>query len=128
MTLNSSILYEPNASVMKAGCFHELETAFGIRQLSENSHLFITDRPIPLFPGRAFDIVESRSLNKKDSRALSALGQANITTRNFPMRPEEIRRKLKLKDGGDTYLFATTDAQGRHIIYVCHRAEKNSAQ
>lgn len=128
MTPNSSILYEPNASVMKAGCFHELETAFGIHQLSENSHLFITDRPVPLFPGRAFDIVESRSLCKEDSRALSALGQANITTRNFPMRPEEIRKKLKLKDGGDNYLFATTDAQGKHIIFVCHKAEKNSAQ
>lgn len=121
MTPNLSILYEPNASIMKAGCFHQLEAALGIHQLSENSHVFLTDSPVPQFPGRAFRIQEVRTMSKEDTRALSALGQANITTRNFPMKAEEIRRKLKLKDGGENYLIATTDSDGRHLIFVCRK-------
>lgn len=121
MNPTSNILYEPNASVMKAGCWHELEEAFGIESIGENSHLYLTDHPIPAFPGRGFDVLAVRTLSREDSAALSALGQANITTRNFPMKPDELRKRLHLRDGGDIYLFATTDIRRNHRIYVCQK-------
>lgn len=118
---DTKFLYEPNASIMKAGCFHEVEAALGIRQLAENSHLYVTEAEVAGFPGRAYRIVEVRSFNKEDARALCALGQANISCRNFPLRPEELRKRLKLKDGGSNHLIATTDSTGKHIVFVCER-------
>lgn len=121
---DTQFLYEPNASIMKAGCFHQLEEALGIPQLSENSHVYITDHAIDNFPGRGFQIMDTRSLSKADCKALSALGKANITTRNFPMKSEELRKKLKLKDGGDNYLIATTDSEGKHLIFCCQKIQR----
>lgn len=112
-----SYLYEPNTSVMKAGCFALLEERFAIRQVSANSHLFVGRNPVPDFPGRAFTIEGVTTMNKRNLRqAIGDLAQANITVRNFPMSVNALRSKLKLKDGGDTYLFATTDSKGNHLI------------
>ncbi len=112
-----SYLYEPNASIMKAGCFALLEERFDIRQVSANSHLFVSCKPVPNFPGRTFVIEGVTTMNKQSLRqTLGDLTQANITVRNFPLSVNALRSKLKLKDGGDTYLFATTDSSGNRLI------------
>ena len=115
-------LLEPNASIMKAGCFAELAHHFGVAPVAPNSHLFLSAGPVPDFPGRSFRIVAIATMNKRDLKTvLQGLTHANITTRNFPLTAVELRRKLKLADGGDTYLFATTQADGTHILLVCKK-------
>ena len=110
-------LYEPNAAMMKAGCFAALSSAFGVPQLAPNSHLFVSDTPVEGFPGRAFRVDAIMTMGKKDlKRGLSGLTHANIATRNFPMSVSQLRGRLKLQDGGDAYLFATTDRDDRRII------------
>lgn len=117
-----SYLYEPNASVMKAGCFRELELTFGARQISDNSHLFTSEQLISGFPGRRFAIDTVTSFNKRQLKeALRDVTNANITVRNFPMTVAILRKKLKLKDGGDTYIFATTTANGEHVLLITHK-------
>lgn len=117
-----SYLYEPNASVMKAGCFRELELTFGARQISDNSHLFTSERLIQGFPGRRFAVDTVTSFNKRQLKeALRNVTSANITVRNFPMTVAILRKKLKLKDGGDTYIFATTTAGGEHVLVITHK-------
>ena len=102
-------LYEPNASLMKAGCFGVLSERYDARMLSKNSHLFVSMEPIEDFPGRSFRIIAISSFNKKElKRHLSGITKANIATRNFPLSVAELRKRLKLKDGGETYIFATT--------------------
>ena len=115
-------LYEPNASVMKAGCFQLLSTRFGMSQPDKNSHLFLSDKPVADFPGRGFAIEHISTMNKKELKtALVGITQANIATRNFPLSVAELRKRLKLKDGGDTYIFATTSAQKGHLLLVCRK-------
>ena len=117
-----SFLYEPNASIMKAGCFGEVAARFGVSPLSANSHLFVSPHFIEDFPGRKFQISAISSTNKRELKtALAGLTQANITVRNFPMTVAELRRRLKLSDGGDTYIFATTLADNRHVLLICSR-------
>ena len=112
-------LFVPNASVMKAGCFPEIETRFGIRQIGKNSHLFIGSEDIVGFPGRVFNILSVTTMNKKELKSsLAGIDRANISVRNFPLSPEQLRKRLKIKDGGDIYLFATTTDNEEHIIYV----------
>ena len=92
-------LYEPNASLMKAGCFGVLSERYDARMLSKNSHLFVSQAPIEAFPGRSFRIIAVSSFNKKElKRHLSGITKANIATRNFPLSVAELRKRLKLKD------------------------------
>ena len=115
-------LYEPNASIMKAGCFAELEARFAVQQISANSHLFLSDHEIKEFPGRSFQILSISSMNKQELRqSLEVIQQANITVRNFPLSAEQLRKKLHLKDGGDIYIFATTLASGAHKLFICRK-------
>lgn len=115
-------LYEPNACIMKGGCFAELAAAFGIRQLAANSHLFVGRQPLAGFPGRQFTIDRQTTMNKQQLRqALSGITQANIAVRNFPLSADALRKKLRLKDGGTHYLFATTLADGTHTIFICRK-------
>lgn len=114
-------LLVPNAAVMKAGCFRELELVLGIRQIAPSSHLFVSDSEISGFPGRTFQISAVSSLNKKELKAmLSGIERANISCRNFPLKPEELRKRLKIKDGGNDYIFATTTQNGDHRLYLVH--------
>ena len=156
------ILFEPNASLMKAGCFAALSERYGVAPLAHDSHLFLQSNKGPRacslseqsgertryqgnkvteeqgdkvtkyqgnkgdrLPGRVFRVEAVSTMGKRELRqALQGIAQANITTRNFPMKPEELRRKLKLKEGGDTYIFATTLAptegnQKRHVLLIC---------
>ena len=116
-------LYEPNASLMKAGCFSVLSKRYGARMLSKNSHLFVSQAPIEAFPGRSFRIIAVSSFNKKElKRHLSGITKANIATRNFPLSVAELRKRLKLKDGGETYIFATTLSDESHVLVITEKA------
>ena len=115
-------LYEPNASLMKAGCFGVLSGRYDARMLSKNSHLFVSREPIAAFPGRSFRIIAVSSFNKKElKRHLSGITKANIATRNFPLSVAELRKRLKLKDGGETYIFATTLSDESHVLVITEK-------
>ena len=115
-------LYEPNASLMKAGCFGVLSGRYDARMLSKNSHLFVSREPIAVFPGRSFRIIAVSSFNKKElKRHLSGITKANIATRNFPLSVAELRKRLKLKDGGETYIFATTLSDESHVLVITNK-------
>ena len=119
---NWSCLYEPNASIMKAGCFREIEERFPVRQVSDNSHLFLSSVEIADFPGRRFQVLSISSMNRQELRsALQGMERANISVRNFPMSVDQLRKKLKLKDGGEVYIFATTMADGEHRLLICRK-------
>ena len=112
-------LYEPNASIMKAGCFAEVADHFGVQPTGSNSHLFLSPQFIPDFPGRKFQIEQVTSMNKKELKhVIGGLTKANITVRNFPLSVAELRKRLKLADGGDTYIFATTLGEKDHVLLI----------
>lgn len=118
-----SCLFEPNASIMKAGCFQALAAKYGVSGVGRNSHLFVSKTDVAEFPGRRFVVEAMSTMNKKElKRTLANITKANITTRNFPLSVAELRKRLKLKDGGDVYLFATTLADDSHVILVCKKA------
>ena len=116
-------LYEPNASLMKAGCFGVISSQYGAKMLAKNSHLFVSQEPISDFPGRSCRIKAVSSFNKKElKRHLSGITKANIATRNFPLSVAELRKRLKLKDGGETYIFATTLSDESHVLVITEKA------
>ena len=116
-----AFLYEPNASIMKAGCFDVVADRYpGIVKIAPNSHLFVSYKEIRDFPGRCFAIEKTTTMNKKELRsALAGITSANISIRNFPMSVADLRKRLKLTDGGNTYIFATTTEDGAHMLYIC---------
>ena len=119
---SKTYLFEPNASIMKAGCFDEIQARFPVAQLDNNSHLFVSDHEIPDFPGRRFKIEHVTSMNKRELKeALAGIDRANIAVRNFPVSVAELRKKLKLKDGGDVFIFATTVAKEGHQLFICRK-------
>lgn len=118
----SPFLYEPNASIMKAGCFSAIEQTFGVKQLERNSHLFVSESFVEDFPGRKFRIRTVTTMNKKDiKKALSGIDKANISVRNFPISVAELRKRLKIKEGGSDYIFATTLIDKSHVLLLCSR-------
>ena len=120
--VNTTYLYEPNASIMKAGCFDEIGNFYQICKLSANSHLYVSDHEVKDFPGRGFQILSIPSMNKRELKeALRDIDRANITVRNFPMSAEALRKRLRLKDGGDLYIFATTVGDGSHQLFICRK-------
>lgn len=117
-------LYEPNTSLLKAGAYKCLCARFGVRKLHPNSHLYTSDTLCADFPGRRFRITGSRTFSKQDLKQIARdIPQANITIRNFPSTVQELRKKLKIKEGGDRYLFVTTLKNEQHIILECLKAE-----
>lgn len=119
---NAVYLYEPNASIMKAGCFGVLTRRFPVKALATDSHLFVSSKEIEDFPGRRFAVTAITTMNKKElGRALSGITRANIATRNFPMTAQQLRQRLRLQDGGDCYIFGTTTATGEHRLYICNK-------
>ena len=115
-------LYEPNASLMKAGCFDVLASHYGVVQADVNSHLFVSEEMVPDFPGRGFVIERKTSMNKRELKvSLAGVTQANIAVRNFPLSVAELRKRLKLQDGGGTYIFATTIENLGHRLLICRK-------
>lgn len=115
-------LYEPNASLMKSGCFADISSHFGMPQVAKNSHLFLSEQLREDFHGRRFVIESVCTMNKRELRAsLSGIDKANIAVRNFPMTVAELRKRLKIKDGGSHYIFATTSCDNIRMLLVCKK-------
>ena len=124
---SAQYLYEPNASLMKAGCFGVLSERYSVSMLSKNSHLFVSRFSLADFPGRSFRIRAVSSFNKKElKRHLQGIVKANIATRNFPLSVAELRKRLKLKDGGETYIFATTLSDDSHVLLITDKILENA--
>jgi hypothetical protein len=116
-------LYEPNACIQKAGCHNTLSQRLNINKLHPNSQLYTSDTHVPDFPGRIFEVTEVLGFSKADIKKVQALGKANITVRNFPESVQQLRKRLKLSDGGDSYIFATTLNDGSKVLIVCKKVE-----
>jgi 16S rRNA G966 N2-methylase RsmD len=116
-------LYEPNASILKAGAFKSVAQAYNLQKLHINSHLYTSDERVADFPGRVFEVESFFLPNKQNLKTfLQCTKKANITVRNYPAPVAGIRHKTGLKDGGDVYLFATTLAGERKVWIVCRKA------
>ena len=117
---SATYIYEPHASILKAGLQDVLCERYAVEKLHPMSNLFVSSSPVQDFPGRGFEIVASCGFGKKELRAmLAGVTKANITARNFPTSVAELRKKLRLAEGGDVYLFATTVADGSHRLIRC---------
>ena len=117
-------LYEPNASVMKSGAFKAVGERYGLGKLHKISHLYTSDNLVWDFPGRIFVVAQTFSMSKNDIRSLKqSTCQANITTRNFPLSVADLRRRLKIQEGGNDYIFATTLSDNSHALLLCKKAD-----
>ncbi|MBE0423783.1 MAG: class I SAM-dependent methyltransferase [Lutibacter sp.] len=113
-------LFEPNSAILKAGAFQQISAHLKIDKLHQHSHLYTSDKLID-FPGRRFEIKHSASYDKKQLLQFIPTKKANITTRNFPETVAQIRKKTGLKDGGNQYLFFTTDVNNKHLVLICEK-------
>ena len=113
-------LYEPNSAIMKSGGFDEVSTYFKLNKLHKFSHLYTSEELVD-FPGRIFEIVNLLPYHKTEMKAHLGNKQANISTRNFPDTVEIIRKKWKIKDGGNVFCFFTTDENNRKIVLICNK-------
>lgn len=114
-------LYEPNTALLKAGAFNCLATRFGLLKMAPNSHLYTHETALPHFPGRVMAVIGVTNFDKKRLNEIVPGGQANIICRNFPMKPDEVRKKLQWKDGGDTYLYLTEDINRKKTAIVAEK-------
>ena len=115
-------LYEPNASIMKAGAYRSLTQVYPVKKLHPSSHLYVSPHFIEDFPGRKFQVEAVSGFGKKELKTfLQGMEKANLTIRNFPSSVAELRKRLKLKEGGDDYLFATTLADESKVIIKCKK-------
>jgi len=119
-TLPKLYLYEPNRAILKAGAFNNISEVFQIGKLHPNSHLYTSDQLID-FPGRSFKILQEIPYNKKNMKRYILNSKANVVTRNFPQSVKDLRKKWKIKDGGDRYLFFTTVVDGDKVVLDCSR-------
>lgn len=116
----SRYLYEPNAAIMKSGLFGSLAEQYQLKKLHPNSHLFTSSELID-FPGRRFVITEQLPFKRKKIKKALGGTKANITTRNFPFDVASLRKELKIRDGGDSYLFFTSLWQEERVVLVCQK-------
>jgi hypothetical protein len=117
-SLPQKYLYEPNSAIMKSGGFDEVSSFYNLNKLHKHSHLY-TSTALISFPGRVFEIQNTFPYNKTEMKSYLEKTQANITTRNFPDSVESIRKKWKIKDGGNVYCFFTTDENNHKIVLIC---------
>ena len=116
----SGYLYEPGPAVMKAGAFKSIAAHYGLAKLHPNTHLYVAQHEVANFPGRVFRIVGTFNFSKAQLKQLRTdCPKANISVRNFPATVAEVRKKIKLKDGGDQFIFATTWADNQHVLIHC---------
>ena len=111
-------LYEPNASIMKAGLFKTVANKYNVQKLHPSTHLYTSEEFVPDFPGRSFEIKRVTKVQKKE---IQDIEKANLSTRNFPGNVADLRKKLKLKDGGDVYIFACTLNDNSKVLIVCNK-------
>lgn len=118
-------LYEPNSSILKSGAFKMLGQVFCVDKLHVNSHLYTSDKYMEDFPGRKFKVIDIYDFSSKNSKIIAQkYTKASISSRNFPLRPDELKKKLKIKDGEEYYLFATTLYPNKKIIIITQKAQK----
>ena len=113
-----SYLYEPNASIMKAGLFKTVANRYNVQKLHPSTHLYTSEEFVPNFPGRSFEIKRVTKVQRKE---IQDIEKANLSTRNFPGNVADLRKKLKLKDGGDTYIFACTLNDNSKVLIICNK-------
>ncbi|MFK5879862.1 MAG: class I SAM-dependent methyltransferase [Flavobacteriaceae bacterium] len=118
--LPKNYIYEPNVAILKSGGFTEIANQLDLEKLHQHSHLYTSNFLID-FPGRRFELKHNISFDKKQLKKLIPSKKANITTRNFPQSVAQIRKKTGIKDGGDDYLFCTTDCSNKKIILLCQK-------
>lgn len=119
-------LYEPGAALLKASPFRLLAQAYGVKKLHTNSHLYTSSVRVD-FPGRCFQVVGVSGFGKKELRSfLQGIDKANLTVRNFPSSVAELRKKLKMREGGEVYLFATTLDDGQKVLIHCRKPDGES--
>lgn len=119
-------IYEPNSAILKAGSFKTIATRFGLKKFHQHSHLYTSSELISDFPGRSFKLIDVTTFQKKELRNfLKGIQQANVAIRNFPISAEVLKKKLKLKDGGELFIFGTTDKNGKHLLLKCTKAILN---
>ena len=116
-----SYIYEPNASILKAGLFKEIAIDYGLGKLHPNTHLYTSENLLAEFPGRVFICEATLAYQRKLIAPYLTNQQANISTRNFPYSVAQIKKKLKIKDGGATYLFGVTLMAEKLKILVCRK-------
>jgi len=115
-------LYEPNSSILKAGAFKSVANTYSINKLHNNTHLYTSENIISNFPGRIFKVLKVWNFHKKDLVEMKKyILKANISTRNFPLKPEELKKKIGIADGGDTYLFGCTLQDESKVIIQCEK-------
>jgi len=119
-SLPQNFLYEPNSSIMKSGGFDEVSIFYNLNKLHKHSHLYTSEALIS-FPGRIFQIEKTILYNKAEMRMNLENKKANITTRNFSDTVENIRKKWKIKEGGNLYCFFTTDENDNKIVLICSK-------
>ncbi|AMM51346.1 hypothetical protein TH61_09420 [Rufibacter sp. DG15C] len=116
-------VYEPNTALLKGGAFKWLSQEYHVEKLHRNSHLYTSSALVPDFPGRIFEIIAQPKANAKDLHKLLPNKKANITVRNYPLTVAQLREKVKLKEGGDHYLFATTDLHNKPILLLAKKVD-----
>lgn len=124
LSLPSKYLYEPNAAIMKSGFYGALCQTYGVTALAVNSHLFTSEKLIN-FPGRRFKIHNVISAKKKELYKYLPSKQANISTRNYPLKPQQIKKKYKLKDGGSNFVFFTENIKKEKIVLICEKIKES---
>ena len=116
-------IYEPASSILKAGAFRSIGKKFGLYKLAVNSHLYTSEQKLNDFPGRTFRVLDTLKPNAKEVRKAVPGLKANLSCRNFPMKVEDLKKKLRLKDGGDLYLFATQDVNRNKILILSEKTQ-----
>lgn len=115
-------LHEPNSSILKAGAFKSAANSYSINKLHVNTHLYTSENQISEFPGRSFKVIKVWGINKKELAELKKqVPKANVSTRNFPLKAEELKKKTGIADGGNTYLFGCTLADESKVIIQCEK-------
>lgn len=116
-------LYEPNSAILKSGGFNQIANQQKVNKLHQHSHLYTSEKLVKDFPGRIFEINNVFTYNKKKVKKQITDTKANITTRNFPKTVAQLRKETKLKDGGNTYLFFTTNINDELIVIDCRKID-----
>jgi len=119
-------LYEPNASILKAGAYKQVANRFEIKKIHQHSHLYTSDTLIPAFPGRIFQVQDVFPFNSKLCKTIHrTIPQANLSTRNFQLTVSELRQRTRIPEGGDCFLFATTLAAEKKVIIQCRKIDSH---
>lgn len=124
-----SYLYEPSAVMMKSGAFRLMAQRFSLMKLHPNTHLYTSDEMVENFPGRSFRVLRVGGFGKRAYRDFrQEVEKANLTVRNFPASVAELRKRLKLKEGGEEYWFATTLSDESHVLIACQKSHEINAK